>query len=421
MLSVVFLLLVAGICEAKHEEFFGEDSLTDIWGRQTLTNRFFGLGDGLAENGIELGLSVTQIYQQNVRGGVSKHRRSGRFAGSYDIELSADLERLLGIEGGGLYMLTEGGWSEGIDASSVESMFGVNGDACGDRVIDVTELWYEQALFDHSLLIRIGKLDLTGGFECRGCPVTFDGSAFANDETGQFLNSALVNNPAIPFPDYGLGVIVYYNPIEWWYVSAGAADAQADIRETGFRTTFHDEDYFFYIFEAGVTPQISSANGPLQGAYRVGMWVDGQDKARFSNSKNYRDDTGLYISCDQRIYKENNEPKDRQGLGIFGRFGYANSDLNEIGNFWSLGFQYQGLIDGRDEDVLGLGFAQGVFSDQASLSYTDDYESVVELYYNARVAGWLNISPSVQYVANPGGVKGVSDAVVLGVRVQITF
>ena len=42
---------------------------------------------------------------------------------------------------------------------------------------------------------RFGKLDITGGFECRGCPVAFDGSAFANDPSGQFLNGALANNP----------------------------------------------------------------------------------------------------------------------------------------------------------------------------------------------------------------------------------
>lgn len=71
--------------------------------------------------------------------------------------------------------------------------------------MDITELWYEHALLDDTLRVRLGKMDITGGFECRGCPVSFDGSLYANDETGQFLNSALVNNPTIPFPDKGLG------------------------------------------------------------------------------------------------------------------------------------------------------------------------------------------------------------------------
>jgi len=231
--------------------------------------------------------------------------------------------------------------------------------------LDITEVWWEQALIGDTLFIRFGKLDITGGFECRRCPVAFDGSAYANDETAQFLSPSLVNNSTIPFPDKGMGAVVYYNPIEWWYIAAGASDAQAVVDQVGFNTAFHEEDYFFYIFETGLTPELDSEKGPLGGAYRVGLWVDGQDKARFSNGKNYRDDTGVYVSCDQLIRKENDDPEDSQGIGTFFRWGYANSDLNEIGNFWSFGFQYQGLIEGRDDDVLGIGVAKGIFSDHS--------------------------------------------------------
>jgi carbohydrate-selective porin OprB len=33
----------------------------------------------------------------------------------------------------------------------------------------------------------------------------------------------------------------------------------------------------------------------------------------------------------------------------------------------------------------------------------------------------LNVSPSIQYIANPGGDETVRDAVVLGVRAQMSF
>ena len=201
-------------------------------------------------------------------------------------------------------------------------------------------------------------------------------------------------------------------------------DAQNDFRETGFKTTFYGEDYFFYIFETGITPQINSSKGPLQGVYRVGIWNDPQPKANSDYAdagKSYRDDVGFYLSCDQMLIKENADAEDYQGLGAFFRYGYADSKRNDITNCWSFGFQYQGLIEGRDDDVLGAGFAQGFFSDEASMTYKDDYESAVEVYYNAQVTPWLNISPSVQYVTNPGGTGTASDAVVLGVRAVINF
>ncbi len=394
----------------------------DIWERDTLTNGFAGLNDSLADSGIEVALGLTNIYQQNTHGGISTHRRQGRHTGSYDLEISSDLQRLLGVEGGTLYVHTEGSWSRSdIDATSVGSVFGANTDARGRRVMDVTEVWYEQSFCDEPLLVRLGKLDIRGGFECRGCPVSFDGSLFASDETAQFLNNALVNNPTIPFPDFGLGAILHWNPVESWYASIGAIDAQADARETGFATAFHKEDNFFYVAETGITPQLSSADGPLQGAYRVGVWNDPQPKANSDASKNYRDDVGFYLSCDQVLRKESRDAEDTQGLGTFFRYGLADDRKNDISDFWSAGFQYQGLLDGRDNDVLGAGFAQGVFSNKASATYAADYESVFEAYYNVQVSPWWNVSPSVQYIANPGGAGAVSDAVVVGVRSQMAF
>ena len=375
------------------------------------------------DSGIGIEIGLTGIYQQNVHGGLNTHRRSGRNSGSYDLEISADLDKFLGIKNSRLFIHTEGFWSEsaGIDGPSVGSFFGVNGDAFPRGSVVVTELWYERSMCDGKFLLRAGKMDLTGGFECSDWPVAFDAGAFANDETSQFLNSALVNNPTIPFPIYALGVAGNYNPVEWWYLSAGVVDAQNDLRETGFRTTFYGEDYFFYIFETGVTPMLSSSKGSLQGAYRIGIWNDPQPKANSDAIKTYRDDVGLYLSCDQILFKENSDYSDNQGLGAFARSGYADSDKNDMTSFWSFGMQYRGLIDGHDEDVLGAGFAQGFFSDKASITYTEDYESAFEVYYNAKFTPWLNISPSVQYITNPGGSDLSGDSVIFGIRAQMNF
>ena len=388
--------------------------------RETLTNNWFGLRERLSEQGITVGLGLTQIYQINLDGGLATHRRAGRYAGSYDLEFEFDLEKLLNLKGGLVYVSAEGSWSDGLDASSIGSVggFEINGDAAGGRSIDVTQLYYEQALFGEKLRFRIGKLDISGGFECRGCPVAFDGSAFANDETTQFLNAALVNNPTIPMPEEGLGAVVYVQPADWWYVSAGVADAQADARETGSNTTFHGEDHFFSIFEAGVAPRIPSANGPLQGAYRVGFWYDPQDKDKHSGGLK-RDDMGFYLSFNQMVLKENADEGDNQGLGLFARYGFADDDVSEVKCFWSAGAQYRGLIATRDDDVLGFGLAQGRLVKDAG--FTSDHETVTELYYNAAITPWLSVSPCLQYVFNPGGDETVDHAVVLGLRVQMSF
>lgn len=394
----------------------------NLWQRDSLTNGFWGLNDILEPSGIDFALSVTNIYQMNTHGGTSTHRRQGRWSGSFDLEMNLDLGRLAGIEGGSVYMLSEGTWPRrDIDATSVESVFGVNGDFAPREAFHVIELWYQQNFRDDTLQVRMGKLDMTGGFEHRGCPVSFDCNRYANDENTQFLNSALVNNPTIPFPDYGIGAIVHWNPTGLWYFSVGAADAQADKRETGLNTAFHNEDYFVYMIETGITPQVDSANGPLQGAYRAGLWYDPQPKPNPDETKYYRDDSGFYLGFDQMLTKENRQPEDTQGLGAFFRYGYAHGRCNAVPHFYSFGVQYQGLFEGRDSDVLGLGYANGILTEKTGSPFTEDYESVIEMYYSAQVTGWMNITPSIQYAANPGGVSGVSNALVCGVRTLIMF
>ena len=412
--------MVMVLCGAAFAEEVSSDSAgSSFWERETLTDDWFGLGSELSDQGLTVSLGVTQVYQHNLQGGLSTHRRAGRYSGRYDLEVDANLATLVGWTGARVFALGRGGWSDGLDESSVGSLFGVNAVAVGDRPIDVWQLYFEQVMLNNQFFVRAGKIDLTGGFECRACPGSFDGNSFANDEAGQFLNGALVNNPTIPFPDPGLGLVVHAEPVEWWYVSAAVGDAEADFREAGFNTTFHGPSDFFGIIETGFFPLVDMPTGEMQGAYRIGLWYDPQPKDRFNGSNAKRDDVGFYVSMDQMLLRESDDAEDSQGLGLFGRYGYADSDVNEIRCFWSVGAQYQGLIPGRDDDVIGFGVAQGQLSPAAG--FTTSQETAMELYYNAMITPWLSVAPSAQVIFSPGGDKDVDDAVVVGCRVQISL
>jgi porin len=384
--------------------------------RESLSDGWFGLGAPLAERGFVVALSVTQVFQANARGGLRTRPGPDQWPGSYDLEIEANLEKALRLPGGRVYALAEGSWRNGLNDTFVGALQSVNADAAGSQLIALTELWCEQALFERHLIFRIGKLNLPGGFECRGCPVAFDKNSFANSETAQFLNAALVNNPTIPFPQKGLGAAVHVEPLEWLYVSAGVADANADARENGFNTTFSGPADFFSIYEAGVVPHLAGPHGPLPGAYRVGLWYDPRRKARFSGGEKV-DDLGVYASFDQMLWRENADEKDQQGIGAFGRIGWADEDVNEMRLFWSAGAQWRGMVPGRDADVLALGLGQGWLSREAGFSAP--HETVVETYYSCEVAPWLHLSPSVQVIVNPGGSAAVGTALVVGLRAQV--
>ena len=406
---ILVVAMSAGLCLAA------ESKVTNFWNCASPTNGFWGLNDYLADSGVEVGVGLTHVYQVNTKGGTSTTSRKGRHVGRYDVEMAFDLEHLAGIRGGSFFVHGWGGWTdaEGIDGTSVGAAYGLNALAVGNRSMDIVEAFYEGSFFSDDVTIAIGKVDFTGAF---------DASEYADDECVQFLNAGLVDDPTIPFAAQGLGVILNWNITDSWYLMGGAADIQADGRETGFRTAMHKEDYFLYMLETGKSIELNSANGPMPGTYRLGVWFDGQDKGRISDdTKTRHSDFGIYTSCDQLLYKENDDAEDTQGLGAFFRFVWADSEYNETTNFYSAGFQYQGLFDGRDEDVFGIGYAEGAFSDQASADFLGGYERTIEAYYNAQLTPWFTVGPSVQYLTNPGGTDNVKDAIVVALRASMTF
>jgi porin len=386
--------------------------------RDTLTNNWFGLGQALEKDGIEVALSLTQILQRNVHGGLSTHQDKGGYSGRYDLCALADLEKLAGLHGGRIVAQARGGWSNGI-GETVGSLMGVNTVAIGDEPAILWRLYYEQRLLDNKVKVRVGKIDLTDSPDCFGAAGSFDTTPFTNDETAKFLNRSLFNNPSIPMPQPGLGTWVQAAPVKEWYVAAAVADADARVRETGFNTAFHGPDDFFSIYETGFLPKLPSSNGALQGGYRVGMWYDPRAKERFDGSGQKRDDVGFYTNCDQMVWKENDKKDDTQGLGVFARYGIADADVNEIKSFWSTGVQYQGLIPTRDKDVMAFGVGQSRLSREAG--FGESQETSLEWYYNIALTPWLHVSPDVQYIFNPGGDSSATDAVVLGVRVKMSF
>ena len=47
--------------------------------------------------------------------------------------------------------------------------------------------------------------------------------------------------------------------------------------------------------------------------------------------------------------------------------------------------------------------------------------SNIEVYYNIQVTPWLSISPDFQYIINPGGTHEHRDAMIVGIRTQMSL
>lgn len=410
--------------ETTAEETEAESAPTRWYEQDRVTGDWGGHRSALEESGFSFDMTFTTYYQHVAHGGL-KTRNAHTIIGINDFELTFDLDKMKVIEGGSIYLWGSNAWGESPSSRGwVGDLFWVNGAEVGDRPIDVHELTYEQLLFEEKLALRFGKV-------CMSC--YFDTNEFAYWTTEDFQNYGLNNAPNIPFPGFAfgtLGAVATFTPCDSFYIQAGVTDADAEFNETGFRTAFHGPDNVFSMYEIGWTPTFETSHGKLSGNYRFGAWHDSQTKEQIYNDLGgrrrtapvKRGDWGYYLNFDQVVTRENAaDEEDEQGLGVFFRYSHASGDVNIVEHFWSIGFQYQGLIPSRDADVWGFGVAQGILTGDVRLYRESPHrETVLETYYAFEIHPWVTITPDFQWILRPGGLDG-PDAFVAGLRMRVIF
>jgi porin len=122
----------------------------------------------------------------------------------------------------------------------------------------------------------------------------------------------------------------------------------------------------------------------------------------------------VYASGEQMVYREYGD----QGLSPFVRAGFAPEDRSAIDYSFQVGLNYVGLLPGRDIDTTILGLSHAHISDDLPGRTS---ETVVEAAYEFVMSDDFIIQPSVQWVSDPGATGELDDALVLGLRVNLSF
>jgi porin len=352
-------------------------------------------------------LTYTGEVFGNLRGGIDSSG-SAEYRGNVDLTFTLDTEELGLWRGGTAFVYLQNGHGSGITTDHVGDVQTVsNIDA--DDFSQVSEYWFEQSLFGERLRVKLGKQDANLDF----C---------ALDYAGDFINSSFGLIPTVPmptFPDPGLGAAAFVEPASWITLGAGLYDGDANGGTSGFDSTFDSEGGLFWVVEAAVSGALLPTSR-RQGTYRVGGWQhtdDVEELTAAATPEEFSQNHGVYLALDQPLFEERPDAEDEQGLGAFAQFGWAPEDRNELAWYLGGGFMYTGALPGRDADVLGVGVAHVRFSDRAKRLDGLTDETVVEVFYTARLAAWLSLQPDLQFIANPGGDG--RNALALGLRFGI--
>lgn len=388
-----------------------------------VTGDWGGVRTDLEEQGVSLSMILTTSYAQNFRGGLNTHNAVA-YSGDWRMNLTLDFDKMGLIPGGFFFIRGKSSWNNGVDADvgtlgATHWVFGSG----GDEEYYIDKWWYGQRMLDGRLEFRIGKLLTPADL--------FDIPAYAKWPWDQFMNANLNKSPNIPHRK-SPGAYLKIKLCDLAHLTMAAVDGdQKDATlAADVERALHGPATYIGLWELVLTPKFESANGPLPGNYRFGWWYDGRTKRVLRNEsggllapRQRSDDVGWYLTFDQFLWKENDDPKDKQGLGAFMRYAFAHPETNRINHFWSIGAQYEGLFPYRDKDVLAFGVAQSMMSKTFRHNINDlaDRETTYEFYYAYHVTPWCIISPDVQFITNPGGNKDARDAIVGGVRVRVAF
>ena len=385
----------------------------------TLTGDWCGARTAMAEHGIIYQGYLTQFYQGPVSGGTN---RQFEYGGKSD-QFFTFLGEKMGL------------WKGLIVSMHTETRFGqdANLNAVGLAPVNVNMLWpsLEQTtaisgftvtqMLSEEWLVSAGKFNLLDLFNsmypqggrgidgfmnastlfplsaARPLNLSVNGVSLAKLHEGKVQASLAVidtNNSATTVGlgdlfDSGAAIIAYGRHFTEFRDLPGS---HAILGEYSTKTFFSiDPSDFYFIPPTTIVAGTQSGSWALNYFGEQQVWVD---------------------ACD---------PK--RNVGLFTSWGISDGNPNPIRWSGTVSLQGHGLIEGRPADAAGIAyFYTGLSSDfQRLLSPAVDLRDVqgVEMYYNAAITPWFNLTPDLQII-QPANV-GNDTAVVFGMRAKLTF
>ncbi|WP_380058987.1 carbohydrate porin (plasmid) [Falsihalocynthiibacter sp. SS001] len=357
------------------------DGLTDPQFRsdfpRNIAPRWFAWKDGLAEKGFRFNLDYLALGQSTNTDLGTGEAASGiaRFYGSWQAtergSLTFKLEnrhaytdvapQFLGLDGGAL---------------------AITGTAFNDNGTMLTNLFWTQRAEDESWTLQFGQLDVTDFLDPYGAISPYT----------SFQNLSFNTNPTINAPNPGLAIAGGVKLGSNFYAVGSIADANAD-------PTSPDVDVF--------------SDGNLFKSVEVG-YTSGFDRIYFDN---------VHVTLWHADAADDGSRAEDKGASFsaawfvdnkwmpFVRAGVSEGTAALYNKSLSAGIAYYG----RNTDGAGLGL------NWAESNGIDGQQFTAEAFYRFSISPGLQITPSIQYIANPLLNPSQDNIVLLGLRTRIVF
>jgi porin len=303
----------------------------------------------------------------------------------------------------------------------------------------LSELWFEQHLFDDHVTARIGQLTADTEFL-----LSLGGSNFLNSTWGwATLPSFDLPGSGPSYPLAASGVRVAVIPNDKWKLMLGVYNGDpAGSHCTNNPEACNDNGLDFrldspplLIVEGGYK---YNQDGQLPGSVKVGGWnqfgtLHEQPSglavptiAVPSDSVPIQSDWAIYSVVDQLVWRAagSTTPK---GVGLFARVMGAPDQQTLVNFYADGGVTFSGVIPHRTDDTLAIGLTYTGISDdehihkgQSGRPIAFRYEALFEMCYTAKLSVGWTLQPDFQYIWHPGDPTS-PNAAIWGLRSILSF
>jgi len=403
--------------------FFLLSISSQITAQEYLLGNWNGTRSLISEYGIDFEFVYKGEYFNNISGGI---KPSGTYLDNFDFKTTFDFNKIIDWNGATLfaYLLGNNG---GIPNDKVGSIQGISNIATYNTW-KLYQFWLEQQFFNNKFSLLVGLYDLNSEFDVREtsgiCINPSHGIGAEFSQSGH-------NGPSI-FPNASLTARIKYMPNNNLYFLFGAFDGVSGNpnNPNGTQIILDKNNGLLLASEIGL---FNNGNEFKEGfgKYSAGGWYytsEFEDLTKIDNDGNpflRNDNYGFYFSAEKFILAESRDSL--QGLSTFLRFGIANGNINAIDFYWGFGINIVGLINGRNQDVLGFAIANAHLGEKYRMvnkvyeSKINENEMIFEAIYSLKLLEYLEIKSDFQIIVNPTHYKPNETVTVFGIRTEIEF
>ena len=424
----------------------------DPWTTWLDGNGVLGNWGGERERLVNDGVTFFGSYEADMAANVSGGKSLGQaYADNFDFGLRFDMQKLVGWDGAKIVVSGINRDGQNLTADHVGNFYPVQ-QVYGRETLLLYALYLDQSFMQDRLAWKIGRFSLSDDFATS--PIY-----------GLYMNNGIDGNPksmlvSTAFPVYPAsvwGTRLRYSPSKEFTFRAGVVQANPDVYEPYTRDDFgiyanngatfvqqmEWDPVLFKHHETGEensdSKAIANESGAdatpgLPGHYWFGSYYSTLRTPEFTITgpastivqSSATSTYGFYWHADQMVYRA--QPGTEKGLTVWADFVLQpQQEAQLIPYQFTGGAFYRGLIPTRDDDSVVVGITDGFFSDNRALTSqnigvsTLGSEKVFECSYRAQITKFTYFQPNVQWIVDPNGANQIPNAVVLGMRVGITF